>query len=111
LVRHRILRCRPSGGPTQDSTIGLAQDQRQARRDMDERRVTGLDTVVAYIGLDWADERHSVHLQTAEGAVEHRELEQKPAVLHEWIARLQQRFSGGKIAVALEQRRQFVRTP
>ena len=61
--------------------------------------------VVAYIGLDWADERHSVHLQTADGRIEHLELEQKPAVLHEWVAQLQQRFGGGKIAVALEQRK------
>ncbi len=60
---------------------------------------------MAYIGLDWADERHAVHLQTAEGAIEHFELEQTPAVLHEWVARLQQRFAGGKIAVALEQRK------
>lgn len=61
--------------------------------------------ILAYIGLDWADERHSVHLQTADGTIEHRELEQKPAVLHEWIAQLQQRFAGGTIAVALEQRK------
>jgi transposase len=61
--------------------------------------------VVAYIGLDWADERHSVHLQTTDGRIEHLELEQKPAVLHEWVAQLQQRFGGGTIAVALEQRR------
>jgi transposase len=61
--------------------------------------------VVAYIGLDWADERHSVHLQPAEGTIEHDELEQKPAVLHDWVAQLQQRFGGGKIAVALEQRK------
>jgi transposase len=60
---------------------------------------------VAYIGLDWADERHSVHLQTADGRIEHLELEQKPAVLHEWVARLQGRFGGAKIAVALEQRK------
>ena len=64
-----------------------------------------MDTVVASIGLDWADERHSVHLQTAEGQIEHFALEQKPAVLHEWVAQLQQRFAGGKIAVALEQRK------
>jgi Transposase len=64
-----------------------------------------LDTIVAAIGLDWADERHSVHLQSAGGAIEHVELEQKPAVLHEWVAQLQQRFAGGKIAVALEQRK------
>jgi transposase len=60
---------------------------------------------VAYIGLDWADERHSVHLQPADGKIEHHELEQKPAVLHEWVAQLQQRFPGGKIAIALEQRK------
>jgi transposase len=64
-----------------------------------------VDNIVAYIGLDWADERHSVHLQPADGRIEHLELEQKPAVLHEWVAQLQQRFSGGKIAVALEQRK------
>jgi len=61
--------------------------------------------VVAWIGLDWADERHSVHLQPADGRLEHFELEQKPAVLHEWVAQLQKRFAGGKIAVALEQRK------
>jgi hypothetical protein len=61
--------------------------------------------VVAYIGLDWADEWHSVHLQTADGPIEHLELEQKPAVLHAWVAQLQQRFAGEKIAVALEQRK------
>lgn len=64
-----------------------------------------MNTIVAYIGLDWADARHSVHLQTAEGRIEHRELEQKPAVLHEWVAELQRRFPGGNIAVAIEQRK------
>jgi len=54
--------------------------------------------VVAYIGLDWADERHSVHLQTADGRIEHVELEQKPAVVHAWVAQLQERFGGGQIA-------------
>ena len=64
-----------------------------------------MDNIVAYIGLDWGDEWHSVHLQTPEGAIEHVALEQKPAVLHDWVAQLQQRFGGGKIAVALEQRK------
>ena len=63
-----------------------------------------MDTV-AYIGLDWGDARHSVHLQTPEGTIEHVELEQKPAVLHDWVAQLQQRFAGGTIAVAIEQRK------
>ena len=61
--------------------------------------------IVAYIGLDWADERHSVHLQTADGTVEHRELEQKPDVLHAWVAQLKARFGGGQVAIALEQRK------
>ena len=30
-----------------------------------------MDTIVAYIGLDWADARHSVHLQPADGRIEH----------------------------------------
>lgn len=62
-------------------------------------------TIVAYIGLDWADEQHSVHLQAVNGPVEHLVLEQKPAILHEWITQLRQRFGGGHIAVALEQRK------
>lgn len=63
------------------------------------------DTVVAWIGLDWADARHAVQLQTADGTVERFELEQKPAELHEWVAQLQRRFPDGQIAVALEQRK------
>jgi transposase len=63
------------------------------------------DTVVAWIGLDWADERHAVQLQTVDGTVERFELEQTPAVLHEWVAQLQRRFPDGTIAVALEQRK------
>jgi transposase len=46
-----------------------------------------------------------VHLQTADGRIEHLVLAQTPAVLHDWVARLQERFGGGKIAVALEQRK------
>ena len=64
-----------------------------------------MDTCVAYIGLDWADEWHVVHLQTADGTIEQLALEQKPEVLHEWVARLQTRFGCGKIAIALEQRK------
>ena len=64
-----------------------------------------MERIVAYIGLDWGDERHSVHLQTAAGAIEHLELDQKPDMLHGWVAQLQHRFAGGKVAIALEQRK------
>ena len=63
------------------------------------------ETVVAWIGLDWADARHAVQLQTVDGTVERFELEQQPAVLHDWVAQLQRRFPDGKIAVAVEQRK------
>src|SRR5437867_9673066 len=60
----------------------------------------------AYVGLDWGDKRHSVHLQvTGERKAESFELEQKPEALHEWIAWLQQRFCGRLIAIAIEQRK------
>ena len=64
-----------------------------------------MDNIVAYIGLDWGDERHSVHLQAAGGPLEHGELEQKPDVLHDWVAQLKQRFQGAKVAIAIEQRK------
>jgi transposase len=62
-----------------------------------------VDHIAAYIGLDWGDERHSVHLQTAAGTIEQHALEHRAEVLHEWIAQLQRRFPEGTIAVALEQ--------
>ena len=40
--------------------------------------------IAVYIGLDWGDEWHSVHLQAEGGTqIEHFELEQKPDVLHD----------------------------
>ena len=60
----------------------------------------------AYVGLDWGDRRHSVHLQVVgHRNVESFQLEQKPEALHEWIARLLERFQGRLIAIAIEQRK------
>jgi transposase len=60
----------------------------------------------AYIGLDWGDQTHSIHLlATGDPKTESFELEQRPEALHEWVAQLQQRFGGRLIAVALEQRK------
>lgn len=61
--------------------------------------------IVAYIGLDWADAEHSVHLQPADGCVEHQTVAQRPEVLQAWVADLQRRFPGGQMAVAIEQRK------
>jgi len=62
--------------------------------------------LAACVGVDWGDEKHSVHLQAMDGqSVEWLELEQKPDVLHEWVAQLRQRFQGRKVAIAIEQRK------
>jgi transposase len=62
--------------------------------------------LVAYIGLDWGDERHAVYLQAAEGGpVERMVLEQKPDVLHAWVAQVRERFHGRPVGIAIEQRK------
>lgn len=60
----------------------------------------------AFIGLDWADEKHAVVLQAADSQTkEHTTLEHTPEALSDWVAQLHQRFAGGKIAIILEQSR------
>ena len=62
--------------------------------------------VAAYIGLDWGDRRHAVAVQPAAGGpVEHVELEQRPPILHGWVAELRRRFKGRPVAIAIEQRK------
>jgi transposase len=62
--------------------------------------------VVAWVGLDWADQSHEIRLQTADSPrVERFTVEQKPETLHAWIAQMRARFPQGKIALALEQSR------
>ena len=62
--------------------------------------------LAAYVGFDWGDQRHAVQLQPAAGGpVEQLELEQRPHVLHGWVAQLRERFSGRPVGIAIEQRR------
>jgi transposase len=64
------------------------------------------DELVAYMGLDWGDERHAICVQAAEGGpIERVELDQKPDVLHAWVTQLRQRYGAGKVAIAIEQRK------
>jgi transposase len=68
----------------------------------------GLEGVAAYIGIDWADQKHDVILRPASQPhkIEHRVIENKPEALMDWIGQLQQRFGGqGQILVCLEQSR------
>lgn len=64
------------------------------------------EELVACIGVDWGDQRHAVHLQAADGGpVERVELEQKPDVLHAWVAQVRERFQGRPVGIAIEQRK------
>jgi transposase len=64
--------------------------------------------VAAYIGIDWADQKHAVALRSATepAKIQHQLIDQRPEALMEWIGQLQQCFgSRGKILVCLEQSR------
>ena len=60
----------------------------------------------AYIGLDWADQKHDICLQEAgSNQVEPLLLDHKPDSISNWVAQLRQRFQGKPVAIALEQKR------
>ena len=59
-------------------------------------------TYSAYIGIDWADSKHDICIQSGDG--EHRQFDQIPhqvEQIDDWAQTLYQRY-GGKIAIALE---------
>lgn len=67
---------------------------------------TSVSQLVAFVGIDWADQKHYWALQAAGSQkIERGELEHTPEAIAVWAAELQQRFPGGRIAIALEQSR------
>lgn len=57
----------------------------------------------ATIGLDWADQKHDLWIQPAEGSkAEHRQLEHTPQALHQWVAGLRERFDNRPVAIGIE---------
>src|SRR2546422_4625391 len=63
---------------------------------------TTSNDIVATIGLDWADEKHDLCICPHQGKPEQQTIEQTPEAVHEWIAKLRQRWPAGKIALAVE---------
>lgn len=59
----------------------------------------------ALIGIDWADQKHSWSMRTADGKRHRGELKQSPESIQVWAAELEQQFAGRPVAVALEQSR------
>lgn len=62
--------------------------------------------LVAFVGIDWADEEHAVCLQvTGNSDMETCVLSQKPEALVEWATGLKKRFGDRPVGVCLEQSR------
>jgi len=60
-------------------------------------------TYAAYIGIDWADQKHDICLQAADAdAREFTVLAHRPDTIEAWALSLKQRFQGQPIAVCLE---------
>jgi transposase len=63
-------------------------------------------TYAAYVGIDWADQTHSVCVRAAQSQTdEPYALPQDPQAIHAWARALHARFPHGPIAVAVEQSR------
>lgn len=62
--------------------------------------------IAAFVGLDWADQKHVVTLQEAGSDQRERfSLDQTPEALQSWIQLLRDRFAGQPVAIAVEQKR------
>ena len=62
--------------------------------------------IVAYVGLDWADQQHVLCWRAANStAVQTAVVRQRPEDLQAWMAGLRQRFPQGWVALAIEQSR------
>jgi transposase len=64
--------------------------------------------VVAYVGIDWADQKHDVVLRSVgdPAKAEHQVIKSEINALNDWIAQMHERFGAkGKVLVCLEQSR------
>ena len=59
----------------------------------------------AWIGLDWADQKHFWSMRTADGKLQRGQLDNTPEAIKIWASELDQRFTGRPVAVAVEQAR------
>ena len=64
--------------------------------------------VAAYVGIDWADQKHDVVLRSVgdPAKAEHQLIKSELNALNDWIAQMHERFGAkGKVLVCLEQSR------
>lgn len=71
-----------------------------------EPKILASESIVAWVGLDWADQQHVLRLQAAAGdPIESLVLPHRSEALQDWVRQLRARFPEGQIAIALEQSR------
>jgi transposase len=64
---------------------------------------TSRNTFAAFVGIDWADAKHDVCLQTAGSAKrECFQLKHTPEAIDAWVTALRTRFNGQPVAICLE---------
>jgi transposase len=63
--------------------------------------------IAAFVGIDWADQKHDIALRSAEpeAKVERAKIANQPEALSDWVLALRERFKQGKILICLEQSR------
>ena len=67
------------------------------------RKIIERTDFAATIGWDWADQKHDLWIQPADGSkAQHLRLEQTPEAIHEWVAKLRERFGNRPVALAVE---------
>jgi hypothetical protein len=65
-----------------------------------------VDDFAAFVGLDWADQKHDLVLcEAGSQRCEPHELPHTPEAIDEWAADLRQRFKGRRVAICFEQTR------
>lgn len=60
----------------------------------------------AFVGIDWADRKHDIHIQPADGSGGfHEVIGASSAAIQDWILKTRKRFAheGAKVFVCLEQ--------
>jgi transposase len=61
------------------------------------------EAFAAFVGIDWADAKHDVCLQTAASTKrEYFQLEHTPEAIDAWVTTLRTRFNGQPVAICLE---------
>ena len=58
-----------------------------------------------FIGIDWADQKHDIHVIDRNGKGFHRELKHSPENIDAWVGEMLKLAGGQPIAIMLEQSR------